>query len=599
MKAKLVLGLTLLSTFTLANSVTFYVVGYPNNSDTFGVSINGQITRLSTTPVTLPLWSGTVADVPSSASSPEITYKYVALDSTGQVVKTEENFQRSLDKNAVQTAYDVFDREVTKTRLPDIPLVYDPWHMSKTKIFDDTVIATIHVVGDQKQFESMLQKPEGAPPMKVTFRYINDKLVHNVDNVTFGISGKSSTEFNKQAFRFDFETEHNQTFFSRPHIKLRSQTQDPTFMREKLFIDMLNVVGIPTQQGAWVRLYMNSQPVGLYLMVDDISKSFLKQTIHQGNPAIEHGTLWQMNAPLVESQGDLRYLGPTMDQNEIVQECYKLKNLGSNPPTAPMTQLVQLMKDLDDFDPLAPGGKAFWESRLDLAGVLRNLAMEYLGGDWDAYWWSGSNYFLYFNPTMGTTGGKWQWIPTDFDGTFGNGDPTDTLTDYKTYADFTKHDRPLVTKLLFKNNEIHQEFENILREIVGWAFKPEALFPRIEAYEKMLAKDVAWDYSIIRTSPGMTNSWKIADFHNSLVGPIENMGLGVKPWIEGRAQQLQASLNFVVEPGTPDRVKRAVKRPKGGSSDVLGNGTPYKPRLDSALMTFASALFVAGIVMIM
>ncbi|KAF9567688.1 hypothetical protein EC968_003187 [Mortierella alpina] len=596
MKARLFLGLTLLSTFTLANSVTFNVVGYPENSDIFGVSINGQITHLSTTPVTLPLWSGTVADVPSSPST-EVNYKYVLLDSTG-VVKTEETFQRSLDKNAVQTPYDVFDREVTKTRLPDVPLVYDPWRMSKTKIFDDTVIATIHLVGPQNQFEAMLQKPEGAAPMKVNFRYINDKLVHNVDNVTFAISGKSSTEFNKQAFKFDFDTDHNQTFFSRPHIKLRSETTDPTFMREKLFIDMLNVVGVPTQQGAWVRLYMNSKPVGLYLMVDDIGGSFLKQTVHQGNPAIVHGTLWQMNAPVVDTQGDLRYLGPNMGELESTQECYKMKNLGANPPTAPMTQLIQLMKELADFDPLAPGGKAFWDTRLDLDGVLRNLAMEYLGGDWDAYWWSGSNYFLYFNPTLGSAG-KWQWIPTDFDGTFGDGDPTDTLTDYKTYADFSKHDRPLVSKLLFANQEINQEFENILREIVGWAFKPEALFPRIDAYEKMLAKDAAWDYSIVRSSPGKTNAWTIADFHNSLVGPVENMGLGVKPWIEGRAKQLQASLNFVVEPGTPDRVKRPVKKPKGGNSDVLSSGALLKTHRDSTLMTFASALLVAGILMIM
>ncbi|KAF9936503.1 hypothetical protein BGZ67_002272 [Mortierella alpina] len=598
MKAKLFLGLTLLSTFSLANSVTFNVVGYPNSSDTFGVSINGQITRLNTTPVTVPLWSGTVADVPLSSSS-EINYKYVVLDATGLVVKNEETFQRSLDKNAVQTPYDVFDREVTKAQLPDVPLVYEPWHMSKTKVFDDTVIATIHLVGAQNQFEAMLQKPEGALPMKVDFRYINDKLVHNVNNVTFGISGKSSTEFNKQAFKLDFDTDRNQGFFSRPHLKLRSETSDPTFMREKLYIDILNAVGVPTQQGAWVRLYMNSKPVGLYLMVDDIGGSFLKQTVHQGNPTIQHGTLWQMNAPLVNSQGDLKYLGPTMDQLETTQDCYKMKNLGANPPTAPMTQLVQLMMDLADFDPLAPGGRAYWESRLDLSGVLRNLAMEYLGGDWDGYWWSGSNFFLYFNPTMGDAGGKWQWIPTDFDGTFGDGDPTDTLTDYKVYADFSKHDRPLVSKLLFNNKEINQEFEKVLREIVGWAFKPEALFPRIEAYEKMLAKDAAWDYSIVRSSPGKTNAWTIADFHNSIVGPVENMGLGVKPWIEGRAKQLQASLSFVVEPGTPDRVKRPVKRPNGGKSDVLDSSGLSRARLDSALMTFASALFVVGMMIMM
>ncbi|KAG0047688.1 hypothetical protein BGZ83_007296 [Gryganskiella cystojenkinii] len=547
--------------------VTFNVVGYPNTtSGSFGVSIDGQITKLSTTPAIFPLWSGTVPRTPSSIAS----YKYVQLDAAGTAIKSEP-FSRTLQSvTDLMTDNEFFEREVTRSPLPLVPLVYDPWVMSKTKIFDDTEIATIHLTGDQAAFEGMLMIPKPTNRMRVDFRWINHNLVHSVPNITLALSGKSSMDFNKMAFKLEFD--HNevigQSFFSRPSIKLRSETQDPTLMREKVYIDVLNSIGVPTQQGVWIRLYMNSNPVGLYLMVDDIGKSFLKQTIHHGlkNQAI--GSLWQMNAPLVETQADLAFLGPT--EATYSQEIYRMKTLGSNPPLAPLTQLIQFMQDLKTFDPQAAGAVAFWENKLDLDGYLRNMAMEYLGGSWDAYWYSGSNYFMYNNPVLG----KWQWIPTDFDGTFGNGDPTETLPPYQTWADFSKHDRPLITKLILNNRDINARFEQILREVVGYAFKPQALNPRIDAMEKMLSFDIAWEYGIDRTKyPGKTNAWTVDDFHKSLAGPVKNMNLGVKPWIQGQKEKLEIQLGFKVVEGTPDRVKRPTHSPDGGSSDTeVGNG---------------------------
>ncbi|KAF9153906.1 hypothetical protein BG015_002332 [Linnemannia schmuckeri] len=586
----LLLGLTYLATSALAD-VTYNVVGYPDTeTGSFGVqtSPNGP---------TFPLWSVLVPG--ASATTP---YKYVKLDASGAPILFE-NFTRSFaDPTAIQTAYEVFDREVADTKLPLVPLVYEQWEMSKTKIFDDGVIATIHLTGDAGLWEAMLMKPMEAQPMNADFRYINDKLVHSVQNITIGVSGKSSMEFNKQAIKLEFDTKapQNQTFFSRPSVKLRSESSDPTMIREKLYIDVLNAIGVPTQQGSWVRVYMNSKAVGLYLMVDDVGGSFLKQTVHHGDGNVVKGSLWQMNAPTVETQGDLRYLGPTAES--YPKECYKMKTLGSNPVTAPMTQLIQLMKDLNDFDPATMNGGEYWESRLDVDGFLRNMAMEFLGGSWDAYWWSGSNYFIYFNPTLNAPTGKWQWISTDFDGTFGDGDPTDTLTSYQTYADFSAHDRPMITKLIFKSPDLNKRFEQTLREIVSYAFKPEALFPRIDAYEKMLAKDVAWDDSIDRSGyPGKSNNWKETDFHASLTGPVKDMNLGVKPWIEQRVQELQKDLRFVVPPGTADRVKRNEKKSKGGASDVeafITSGAAVPLSLRSAagrlvVMTVLVALFAA------
>lgn len=165
------------------------------------------------------------------------------------------------------------------------------------------------------------------------------------------------------------------------------------------------------QQGAWVRLFVNNEPIGLHLMVDDISKSFLKQTVHEGNDNMERGSLIQMNA-WNENKATLEYKGPTSDSYDQ-QVAYTTKNLGNNPETDPLKELIAFMKDLQDFDATSTTDPVqyFNATRLDLDGFLRNLALEYSGGAFDNYWVSASNYFMYKNPTLGPTVGNGNGYP--------------------------------------------------------------------------------------------------------------------------------------------------------------------------------------------
>ncbi|KAF9366764.1 hypothetical protein BGX34_008722 [Mortierella sp. NVP85] len=84
----------------------------------------------------------------------------------------------------------------------------------------------------------------------------------------------------------------------------------------------------------------------------------------------------------------------------------------------------------------------------------------------------------------------------------------------------------MISRLILKNRDINARLEQILKKIVGWAFKPEALFPRIDGYEKMLTKDIEWGYSIDRS-------------------------------------------RYPVELGTLDRVKKPQHKPKNGGSDAV------------------------------
>ncbi|GJJ77717.1 spore coat protein H [Entomortierella parvispora] len=584
-------GLATLASVSMAQ-IAFNVVGYPSaTTNSFGVSINGQITKLVANETTFPVWTGVV---PGTTSA--VQYQYVEIDATGAAVKTE-NFTRTLPKaNSTHTYNEFFQRQVTKWELPHIPYTYLATWPSYTKVFNDDEIATIHVTADPSQIAALNANPNLATDIKVDFRWIDHHMIYDQKNITFKTSGKSSKDYQKQAYKFSFDTDYNQTFFSRPNLKLRSEATDPTVMREKIYIDMLNAVGVPTQQGAYVRLFVNNNPFGLYLMVDDIKKSFIKQTVYGGNPNAAIGSLVQMNAPSLTDQADLVYKGAT--NTSYNPDTYTDVVLGNNTAAAPLTQLIQFMLDLQNFDPVNTTDPiGYWNNtRLDLDGFLRNMACEYLMGSFDAYWMSASNYFLYFNPSLGTSG-KWQWLPTDFDGTFGNGFPVSTLSSYETLYNF-QPDHPLVSKLIIKNTAINGLFQQILTEIVGTSFKPAGLFPRIATYNQMLSADYLWDTQINRTGPGLVTGYTWADFNNNLDNITKDMQYSVRGWIHDMSQLVATQLNFTINNSTTDRVPPPPKPTKGGDDDVKGGKGGGKKNSALALNAASASGFLTVFVLV-
>ncbi|KAF9338119.1 hypothetical protein BG006_010229 [Podila minutissima] len=569
---KILLGLAALASVAFAD-ITYSVVGYRSNeANIFGVEIGGIMHKLATNENILPVFTGVV---PGATSAQE--YSYHEITPAGAKVRSETFVRKFTNTSEIATVNEFFERPTTIWDLPHIPYTYMATFPSKTKAFKQKQIATIHVTAPVAAMNEMNLNPTNDKDYQVDFRFISSKTIHSVKNVTFSTSGKSSKDHSKQAFAFEFEGTLGQTFFSRPNIKLRSMVQDPTMMREKVYIDMLNSVGVPTQQGAWVRLFVNNEPYGLYLMVDDIKKSFLKQTIHGGQEVLNRGSLIQMNA--WKNKASLEYLGPTTASYD--PSTYTSQNLGLSPVNDPLKELITFMSDLKDFNPTTtPDPIGYFNgTRLELDGFLRCMALEYLMGAFDMYWYSGSNYFMYHNPLIVPAPGHWQWIPTDMDGTFGSGYPTATIPSYTTWTNFaTQGPRPLVQKLILENAEIGALFKKIMQEIVTTAFKPEALMPRIQAYNKMLQLDAAWDLSIKRRSPGKNNNFTMVDFNNNVYNRTTGMQFGLESWIKSMTTLVSTELGFTIPAGLADRVapppKKSFDNDDGDDGDAAPGGRP-------------------------
>ncbi|KAF9319942.1 hypothetical protein BG003_007626, partial [Podila horticola] len=304
--------------------------------------------------------------------------------------------------------------------------------------------------------------------------------------------------------------------------------------------------------------------------------SFLKQTIHGGQEVLNRGSLIQMNAWI--NKASLEYLGPTSASYD--PSTYTSQNLGLSPANDPLKELIKFMSDLKDFNPTTtPDPVGYFNgTRLELDGFLRSMALEYLMGAFDMYWYSGSNYFMYHNPLIVPAPGHWQWIPTDMDGTFGSGYPTSTIPSYTNWVNFaTQGPRPLVQKLILENAEIGALFKKVVQEIVTTAFKPEALMPRIQTYNKMLQLDAQWDLSLTRHSPGKNNNFTMADFNNNVYNRTTGMQFGLESWIKTMTSQVSTELGFTIPATLVDRVPPPSKKSfdnDDGDDDEVPGGSP-------------------------
>ncbi|KAI9239569.1 MAG: coth protein-domain-containing protein [Podila humilis] len=508
--------------------VTYNVIGFPDaETNTYAVEINGELYPLQTSKELFPLWSTRVDGVSTPSS-----YRYVQLNHKNKAVAREEFLRNLADKNT--TPNEFFNRETTLTTLPAIKQVYKDVRPMDTGVFDVSQIATIHLTVDPAKFDDMMNNPmdQERKGIKAGFRFINANKTYSADMVKIKISGHGSRKFRKVSLHVKFKKNKGGLFFDRSAIKLRAEYVDPSMIREKLYLDLLNSVGVGSSQGSYSRVYVNGKPHGLYLMVEDIEESMLMHTIHHG--AIKDkkalGSLYQMGTAV-------EFKGPrTADYK---QNLYKNIIRGDNPKDEPMQQFIAFMKDLQDWDPTDTEGIAFWNQRLDLDGFLRSMALEYLTGAFDSSWWSAHNYYMYYNPQLKV----WQFIPMDFDHSFSAGDRLNINETYKEYAQTCEgpnpKSRPLVTKLICKNKDINKKFETILLTITHDVFNNAALKKRVHAYERQLDQEVAWDYSIDRSIlPGTKLNTDITHFHKSIRGPFKTVHKGILPWIKNRSKSV-------------------------------------------------------------
>ncbi|ORX91136.1 coth-domain-containing protein [Basidiobolus meristosporus CBS 931.73] len=570
----LLLGLAVTSTLA---DVTFNVVGFPEGDGTsLAVSVNNQLTKLSTTPETYPLWSGTVA----GAKAP-LKYHYAIVDGSSAVVDAEK-FERD-HAEGDKSKNDFFSRPLTVTKLPEVPPSYDPWPFTRPAMFDEGKIGTFHLTADPEQVKGIHGGgiDNDAPDIKVDMTYVHPDFSIALKNVSWGISGQSTRAFAKQSYKLKFKDSGK--FLTTGSIKLRAEESDPTMMREKVYLDLLNSLGVPAIQANWARLFVNKQPVGLFLMTDDIKTPYIKRAYHAGNDKAKTGPEFKCNALEVTNEASLAYKGEDIASYDF-KGIYEIEEAPDGEDVN-KKDLIAFTKAINDFNPEKADSAALtkFAEVWDHQTFLRAMALEFLAGSWDTFWVAASNYYLYKPP-----GKPWNYIPTDFDYTFGNDYPTSQLGTYQEFSGGKS--RPPLDKLLAVPS-VRKDFEEMLKTITNRVFNSEILDARIDAYLAMIKDELSWDRQLTRLAPGKSRNWTVDSAVQNVAGAVPTMPFGLKPWIAERVKLLQTQLNY------QQKLEKYTSKVNGNSTTVGAEGSDNnkKPDASSSAAKVASSVLLLAL----
>ncbi|KAI7867493.1 coth protein-domain-containing protein [Spinellus fusiger] len=467
-----------------------------------------------------------------------VSYRYVIFnDPETRKIVDYEKFQRPAIVNEEATVNEVFGRPWNALRLSKIPTLYnDLTNYNPSKLFDDGIIATLHFQANEDDIENMHNNKMKKIKVSGKMTYISPTAVYQIDNVKIKVGGHSSRKWAKVPYKIKLPKTAPYGLYNRWDLKLRPSSTDPSMMREKLYSDLLQSSGVAAARGSYVRVYMNDMPVGLYLITDDSgSKSFIREAFHNGNRNVALGERIQGDAGKGDYAANLNFFGDSEDLYD--DRVYSVKTKSAEKQSHAMDHLIDFMKFIQDYDPEQTSdieeAISIWEPKLDIVRFLRQMALEWVGGNWDAIQYSGNNYILYRDPDSE----QYKFVPMDFDYTFGNGleeDQAHLMTGH--WDEFTEG--RIVHSYLWEKIKdtphLMQMYESFIQEINESVSCPEVLLSRVDSLAYMLMKDVEWDKSLERLTTG-----KVRPFDDYLTVIEEGNDyvdgwIGLKEWIRAK-----------------------------------------------------------------
>jgi hypothetical protein len=179
-------------------------------------------------------------------------------------------------------------------------------------------------------------------------------------------------------------------------VHLNNSAFDPTNLREKLMLDVLNRHGLPAPRCTFAAVYINGGYVGLYKIIETIDKKFLQNRFGENEGNLYKG----------DPFGTLEWKGT--EQANYYSD-YELK---TNETTNDWTGLIDLIDRINNSGTYFP---TQIEARLDVNAYLWTLATNNVFVNLDSYLYNPHNYYLYDD----SLAGKFRWISWDVGLCFG------------------------------------------------------------------------------------------------------------------------------------------------------------------------------------
>lgn len=249
-------------------SRTFHVVHNPNygyglgNHHTMGIRFEGSSTVHQLSPSALDsgiMHTGTFSRVDNAQC-----YQYVTLHNN-QVVTSESFYRCRLADSTSATTYDIFNRTtITVAQEQQKPLLLPQIQFTsqandyrypllgnddRDLVHPTNAIPTLHIqTSDMSILTDRLL--EDVSILANLTRIVDDSH-EQFEHVKLELSGQTSRLFPKLSYSIQLDKKHDLHGYRR--FKLRSCVTDPSYLREKVYYDVLRAAGVPTARASYVR----------------------------------------------------------------------------------------------------------------------------------------------------------------------------------------------------------------------------------------------------------------------------------------------------------------------------------------------------------
>lgn len=343
---------------------------------------------------------------------------------------------------------------------------------------------------------------------------IDGTLMSNV-----GVKFKGNSSWNhpngKKSMKISFaEFVPGQRYDSLKQLNLNNSYNDPTFLREKLYLDVLKQNNIEGPRCQYASVFVNNQPYAFYTLVEEIDKTFL-ETHFGGNG----GNLYKG-----DPKGDMKWEGWSQSSY------YDNFELKTNEDVNDWSDLLALLNAINNTPTLQWKDSA--EKYINIHQFVKHYAAYIVFATLDSYVGSGHNFFIYYNKQTD----QFEFIQWDTNGAFGRHKPQGQgLTDETYLSPFFQFvpvgSRPLTDKIL-GNATLKAEFIDAMCNMNQQYLNPMYLHYQIDSISNIIKSLVYAD-----TRKQFTN----AAFDSNLIYQV-NVTPGLKNFSTNRFNFLQDTL---------------------------------------------------------
>lgn len=337
------------------------------------------------------------------------------------------------------------------------------------------------------------------------------------------IKGESSFEYypgKKKSLKINFgKFIKKQKLDGLKTINLNNSFKDPTFLREKLYLDFMRKEGLAVPRCSFANVYVNGEHLGLYVLVEEVNKGFLQNNFQNKKGAFFKGepkaTFEYISNDIKDYEGDYRNKRDSLEGYSELLDLIKVVNKEGDENFSGLNEMFNVEDCLKIF-------------------AITNLFVNV-----DAYnMHYPHNYYLYKN----TKTKKFEWIPYDGNYALCAFSPEFDLEQAQQldiFYQYEKKNSPL-TKFIFANVEYRKFYQDYIKYLLKEKFTKIALSNEIDDLVMRIRRSVYYD-----THKMYSNEEFEANINES-IGNVKDVGAfipGLKSFLDSRIDFLHKELN--------------------------------------------------------